>query len=627
MLSLLGMATWAFSTGLAGDLIFDDYPNFLPWQQIGDINTWERVLQFTLSGNGFPGRPLSLASFLIDDQSWIPDVQSLKRTNLAIHLVNSCLVLWLCLKLLSCLLPDASDKKRLLLAFFASSIWTLHPLQVSNVSYIIQRMNLLSSMFELIGLLIFFRGRELLNEAPLKAVIYCSIGIGGLMPVAILAKENGLLLCAFALLLDRYCFQHPGPMFFRIWKGFFLWLPLAAFLAYCLNEYDFFTQKLAIRNFTSWERLLTQGPILQDYLSKLLLPRLSGSTLYYENFPVSRSLLSPPATLFSWLFILALLTFSWRVRRSMKLLSFGFFFYFVGHLMESTLIPLELYFEHRNYLPQLGLWLALASIISQLRSARLLRTIGVSSLILIIMLSIMTRENASLWSQTDLQVTMWYKENPGSQRSTQAYLNVLLKNNQLEEADRVFENSLKLMPNNIGLAVAKRYVDCYLRNMPTTFEDLAGFARNADYDLSSILMLERMRSLSSQKPSLDGGCQIATANQIGLIYMAMLKNPNFNTSSIHSRLNEYLSEIAVSNGNLNAAIHHLDKAYQSSKNPIYPYRQAKLLLSAGLLRDASGALEIAESSMSARFALLYPDLEARINDLKKSIATASLSPS
>ncbi|MCY0536413.1 hypothetical protein, partial [Klebsiella pneumoniae] len=36
----------------------------------------------------------------------------------------------------------------------------------------------------------------------------------------------------------------------------------------------------------------------------------------------------------------------------------GWFFFLVAHLVESSFLPLEMYYEHRNYLPSFGLLLA-----------------------------------------------------------------------------------------------------------------------------------------------------------------------------------------------------------------------------------------------------------------------------
>lgn len=619
--SLLLLTLLVYMPSLSGALIFDDIPNLLPWQDMGDINTLQKVITFATSGTSMPGRPLSLLSFLVDDQSWSPDIYSLKRTNLAIHLINSCLIFWLCLKLIPLLLPTTSLRQGMF-ALLATTIWSLHPLQVSNVSYIIQRMNLLTTLFELAGLLLFIHGREQLAIRPRKALLLCTLSIAAFMPLAILAKENGLLLCVFSLLVETFCFPANKQPFWRLWKGLFLWLPLVAFIAYCLVEFRFFTIDYPSRDFNSWQRLLTQGPVLSDYLSKLLLPRLSGSGLYFDNFPVSRSLIHPISTLGYWIFIITLLVLAWHFRHRNKLFSFGIFFFFSGHLMESTLLPLELYFEHRNYLPQLGLWLSLCALLSLAKKPRLQIVFIFCTFLLVALLSLITRNNADLWSKPELQSNLWYHDNPGSLRNTLSYANLLLQNGNFAEANKVLANGLKQHPDSLILVISERYVHCYWQNTPVSFSDLPSIAKQADHEYASIVMLEKMRALSRFEKSKPGECQPATAPEIGRIYLGLLENPRYISSRTHSRLYEYLGEIAVGQGHLDDAIKYYDKAFDNSHNPIYPYRQAVLLKSAGQPDMAKDFLMIARKSLGVRQRLQYPDLDSRINELEKQLPSS-----
>lgn len=619
--SMLLLTLLAYMPGLNGTLIFDDIPNFLPWQNTGDINSLQKVMTFATSGTSMPGRPLSLLSFLVDDQSWSPDIYSLKRTNLAIHLINSSLIFWLCIKLLQHMLPIPVVRQGAF-ALLAAAIWSLHPLQVSNVSYIIQRMNLLSTLFELVGLLLFIHGREQLDLSPRKALLLCSMAIGLFMPLAVLAKENGLLLCIFALLVETHCFPARKDIVWRLWKAIFLWLPLIAFIGYCLVEFRFFTINYPSRNFDSWERLFTQGPVVADYLNKLLLPRLSGSGLYFDNFPVSRSLIHPISTLGYWILISTLLVLAWHFRHRNKLFSFGIFFYFGGHLMESTLLPLELYFEHRNYLPQLGLWLSLCALLSLANKPRPQKIIALFAFCLIAILSVMTRNNADLWGKPELQTTLWYHDNPGSLRNTLSYANLLLQNGNFAEANKVLANGLKQHPDSLILVISERYVHCYWQNTPVSFSDLPSIAKQADHEYASIVMLEKMRALSTFEKSKPGECQPATAPEIGRIYLGLLENPRYISSRTHSRLYEYLGEIAVGQGHLDDAIKYYDKAFDNSHNPIYPYRQAVLLKSAGQPDMAKDFLMIARKSLGVRQRLQYPDLDSRINELEKQLPSS-----
>ena len=616
-LLLLVLAGWSFASGLGGQFIFDDEPNLQPWKQIGDIDSARDVAAFASSGHGFPGRPLSLLSFVIDDQSWQPDIPSLKRTNLALHLVNGCLAFWLGLMLLRHLLPAHSPPARAWLALFIAAVWLLHPLQVSNVSYVIQRMNLLSTLLELGGLLLYLRGREWLPARPWHGALLASAGIGLFMPLAILAKENGLLLCAFALLVEAFCFPRTPWRWWPAWKGLFLWMPLLAFVAYCLVQYRGFMAPYPTRNFDAWERLLTQGPVLQDYLAKLLLPRLRGAGLYYDNFPVAHSLLEP-AALAGWGLVAALLGLAWAARRRLPLFSFGICFYFTGHLMESTLLPLELYFEHRNYLPSLGLWLALAGLASLAHGPRLRLALRAAAVILVLVLAMMARQNAALWSQTELQAAVWYRDNPGSLRTTLSYANILVKQRRLDEAGQVLDRGRAELPDALIVSLAQKYVRCYLQDQPADFDELAMLARRSRYETASLEMLQLMWRVALTHPDLAvpaGHCQPASTAQLAAVYGGLLENPRYVDGRTRATLYANLAAYAQTRRNLDETLHYYDLAFASEANPLYAFEQAAALLSAGLPEPALDASRRARASLTLRMRLAYPAMEANLDRL------------
>lgn len=618
---LLALGAWSFSSGLGGGFIFDDEANLKPaWSRNGDIDTFQDVIAFATSANELPGRPLSLLSMLVDDQSWPADIPSLKRTNLALHLLNGCLVFWLCLALLRRFLPTHSAPARAWLALFACALWVLHPLQVSNVSYIIQRMNQLSTLLQLAGLLLYLHGREALPLRPLRGLVLCSTGIGVFMPLAILAKENGLLLCAFALLVDAYCFRPLPLRWWPAWKAVFLWGPLLAFAAYCLYRYKGFMAPYPTRNFDAWERLLTQGPVLLDYLDKLLLPRLHGAGLFYDNFPVARHLLDP-AALTGWAVVLGLLGLAWILRKRMPPVSFGIFFYFAGHLMESTLLPLELYFEHRNYLPQLGLWLALAGLLAGLQRQRLRYLLAGAAVVLVLVLAWMTRQNAALWSQTRLQAAVWYESNPGSLRTTMFHSNQLVKHRQTAAALRVLDRSQELLPDALVVALAQTYVRCYLRDEPVDFSALARLAPHARYETASFDMLEMMWDISRQPgASLQRRrCRPASAEQLAAIYHGLLANPRFQLPRARAKLYSTLAADAARRRDLAGTIAYYDQAFASEANPIFAFEAAVALLSAGLPEAAQEYSVKARHSLTLRMRLFYPMMETNLDTLDRVV--------
>ncbi len=622
LFALLALVAWAFLPGLGGKFIFDDQPNLQPWAEFGDIRTLKDVIAFSFSSNIFPGRPLSLLSFLVDDQSWPPDVFALKRSNLALHLVNACLIFWFCLKLMQQLLPSRDARTRIWLALFATAIWSLHPLQVSNVSYIIQRMNLLSTSLELAGLLLFMHGREQLERAPVRALLLCSVGTGLFTPLAILAKENGLLLCVFALLIEGMCYPASRHRWWRWWKLAFLWAPLALFVVYCAITYRGFTIGYEARNYNAWERLLTQGPVVVDYLHKLLVPRLHGTGLYLDNFPISHSLLQPLSTLFCWLLLIALITAGLLLRRRQPLIAFGILFYFCGHLMESTVMPLELYFEHRNYLPQIGLWLALAGLLGLALQVGMRPLLLGVSLLMLLLLTGLTRSNSALWSQPELQTAIWYKENPGSLRNTLAYSNLLLQTQEYPELESVLARGVQEHPRSFSLQLSQRVVSCYAQDKPTRFDDLAAVAAHSDYETSGIVMLERMRTQYRTQPpgfAAQRHCPFASDLQIAGIYQGFLKNEKYRHTTAHGIVLQYLAETATDHRDGDTAMAYYDDAFAASGNPIYPFRQALLLEKAGATEKALTYAGITRRAMSWRQRQLHPDFPARIDELENRL--------
>lgn len=617
-LGMLALIAWCFLPGLGGTFIFDDLPNLLPWSALQDIDSGSKLLTFVFSSKFLPGRPLSLLSFLVDDQSWPPSIHLLKQTNLAIHLLNTCMVFWLSLRLLECMLPARPRSALLLASVLVAAIWGLHPMQVSTVSYIIQRMCLLSTLFTLIALLLFVQGRSQLETRPSRALLLCSIGIGVFMPLAILAKETGLLICVLALLVEAFCFRPNRLLAWRLWRLAFLVLPLLLFLVYCLVTYRFFTRGFEIRDFNALERLLTQGPVLLDYLHKLLLPSFGSGGLFFDNYPVSRSLFNPPGTAFAWLVVLALIAGAWLLRRRYPVAAFGVLFFFAGHLMESTVLPLELYFEHRNYLPQLGLWIALAGILIELRSPLLRLVTGTALAAWFLLLVFITRNNAALWGNPDLQAAVWYQQNPGSLRTTLVYVNVLMRNNQVEALDVVLKEGRRHFPNSMNLLLTQRVVDCFGKNLPTPFADLPAFARHADYDNSLITVLEQLRKARMPGPVHSQGCQPPDLVLIAGIYHGLLANPGY--QGIQGNLYQYLGEVAQASGNPPLAVSYYTKAFEYGGSPIYAFRTALLLESLGDVSGARKYLTATEQALGWRDRVMNPDFPERIRKARESLS-------
>ena len=139
--------------GLSGDYIFDDLPNLLNNKRLQlDTLDMESLQGAALSsGAGTLRRPISMASFALNRYFFGVSPYSYKTVNLIIHLLTG-----LSLYLLSRLLvkayrtshkSDLSDAAAAWLPVVVSGLWLVHPLNLTSVLYIVQRMTSLATLF------------------------------------------------------------------------------------------------------------------------------------------------------------------------------------------------------------------------------------------------------------------------------------------------------------------------------------------------------------------------------------------------------------------------------------------------------------------------------------------------
>ena len=458
-----------YQPGIAPGFLFDDYININALGNAGTIDNWRSALQFVLSANSSStGRPVSVASFLLNDNAWPSSAESFKYTNVLIHMLAGALLAWLFYLVAQALGYD--QRRAGLLAVAAAALWLLHPLHVSTVLYPVQRMALLAALFVILGLVLYVRGRLALaqNGRPSKAFLYMFLGVGVCTPVAVMSKENGGLLPLLALVLEASVLrQLPVPFWqhwrLRLFKGVFLVLPLMLLVAYFVLTWDEKVTEpyLIKRSFTLYERLLTEGRILLDYLGKLLLPRMQTSGLYYDNYPLSTSWLSPPATLLSLALVVALMAVGFIARKRRPVLAAAILFFFAGHIIESSFIPLELYFEHRNYLPSVFLFFALTLTVSMLGArARRPKAALVGLALVAIVYGSFTYTRASLWSDVDRLGLVWAQENPGSVRTQQQAAIIWNKYGRRDKAVEYLQRAIDNSPDRLVLRLQELSLHC-----------------------------------------------------------------------------------------------------------------------------------------------------------------------
>ena len=458
---ILVLTVFVYWAGLQGNFLFDDYPNLQDLGTYGVIDSWDKVRNFISNGfSGPTGRPISLLSFLIDANTWPASPYSFKYTNLMIHLLNGVLLYWAILLLLKNY--NYKENKSIWIALVASAIWLLHPYFVSTTLYVVQRMAQLATLFSLVGIVGYLKCRLSIPFRPVRAYIGMVFFLGLGTVFATYSKENGALL-PFLILVIEFC--NPNKMNRPIWqwRAFFLWLPSIAILVVLSKYITFAEDPWPNRNFNMIERLYSESRILCEYLFNLLIPQVELRGLYQDAFIVSKSIFNPITTLYSIIFLLALLFLALFFKNRYPLFALGILFFLTAHLMESTVIGLELYFEHRNYLAAIFLFLPIVSGLALLKDRIDARLVNLIVIFILGGLSFFTYERAKLWGNTPALELYWAQNSPNSPRAQSSIAGMLFDQGRVLEANLFLETAIQRMPEsallNMRLLLQKVYSD------------------------------------------------------------------------------------------------------------------------------------------------------------------------
>jgi protein O-mannosyl-transferase len=389
--------------GLTGPFMLDDTAN-LGRVRIGGRLSWESLYWGMFNNpSGMLRRPLVNLSLLL--QQTLGDGQpfGFKLVNLLLHGINGYLVWRLAGRVIGMVWPMVESVTKDRTALLAAMLWTIHPLQVSTVLYVVQRMTLLSSTFILLALLIALRP---LPHPGLLATrtsgVRHALIVGGLALVALLSKEIAVLvpamllsiLAATPLTMRRRCSDTEGKVTFT---RIAVWLPLLFAIPAIAILWPRVRADYASRSFTVGERLISESQILIDYVARIFVPLPARMGLYLDDAVVITT--TAPGWWVGPMVIAIALGAAIALRRRWPLLAFAVFWFAACHLLESTFIPLELEFEHRNYLALFGPAMLIAGTIMVAGKNMVSpRIAALTAILAIALLGGMTFLRSSTWS-------------------------------------------------------------------------------------------------------------------------------------------------------------------------------------------------------------------------------------
>jgi len=428
----------AYGMGISGPLIFDDGPNLAQINRWLDGRaTWVEAIFGT--GSGLLHRPVAHLSFFLDALVASLRPGHMKLMNLLVHLLVGFVLGRLVFRL--ALRDPQLANKAPWIALTVASIWLVHPLNASTVLYVVQRMAQLSALFSLLAVWMYVSARELFDMGKTASARWrLWLWVPGFMGMAVLSKENGILVPLYLLVIEVALFSAVKrkidvKLFFLI----SLAIPVVVGFLVLVMMPEWVLAGYRQRDFTLVERFLTQGRVLVDYLGQLLIPDPLRMGIYGDDFAISSGFFSPISTLFSWGLLAAIATWAVVARKERPLVFVGVAIFIAGHALESSVFPLEIYFEHRNYLPSMGIvlatvaWFAYATT-SRAIAARLALPLGG---MIVIVLAGMTAQRSWVWGDFKRITEYGLRYHPQSLRAHLGQATVLLQTGQFTASREV----------------------------------------------------------------------------------------------------------------------------------------------------------------------------------------------
>ncbi|MCH2173089.1 tetratricopeptide repeat protein [Myxococcota bacterium] len=448
---ILGAACFGlYESILEAPFTFDDYFTIVHqpavrWYQI-DLETLYNTVVVP-----YNQRPVANITFGLNYWFGQYEVFGYHAVNVAVHFANSLLVYafvtatlqrWRSLPNQSGPAFDPTSMRTT--ALFAALLFAAHPLQVQSVTYVIQRMNSLSTFFYLSALLLYIRGREK-PPGSARHIPYAGAVVSGLLALG--CKQNAITLPVAVWLYEAFFFRDLD----RAWmkrSAVRLAVPLVLVggAIYYVLVYGP-DLGYARRDFTLGERLLTQPRVVVQYLLLILLPDPSRMTIAQHVIP-STSLFTPPTTAGSMFVLLLLLAWAIPLARRWRIFSFSILWFFLHLVVESSILPLEMMFDHRTYLPLAGVVLAPAFAFATGREL-FPRSAVVGAVLVVLVLIAGTLTRNATWQNN---ITLWADAVEKNPQYARAHSNLGMSHNGESRPFQAmvhFRDALEKDPNDV----------------------------------------------------------------------------------------------------------------------------------------------------------------------------------
>lgn len=386
-------------------------------------------------------------------------------------------------------------------ALLSALLFVAHPIQTQAVTYVVQRFASLATLFYLLSILMYIKGRiaamgagqwakkpagdngqtvmdkrpVVLPSPPAYRLLPATFYIFSLF-FALLAMGTKEIAFTLPLVIALYEFSFFGSslkkkLLFLLSFLFFLLIMVAVLMRSGKPTGELLSDVSEMTRYhtqmSRWDYLMTQMRVIVTYLRLIILP--VNQNVEYD-YPRYHSLFDAPVLL-SCIFLSALfgtgVYFMQRSRQAgerkkgdgrddsefmnlaLRLVAFGIFWFFITLSVESSIIPIvHVIFEHRVYLPSVGIFIGITGMSIFLARHVKVEKFVVSLLILIaLLLSGATYARNTVWKSS---ISLWgdaIRKSPNKERPYNDRGVALGKIGQIDKAMEDFNKAISLNPS------------------------------------------------------------------------------------------------------------------------------------------------------------------------------------
>lgn len=615
---LVLMALLAFilyAPGINGAMYYDD---IRPLSGLSNVIDMSSALNYVFTEISGPlGRPVSMLSFLPHQNDRLLNTQNIFIINIFIHSLNFLLVA-LIVKRVSDVRGEGNKKSRYF-ALGVASLWVILPLHASSSLIAIQRMTTMSALFVLMGILIYVNsvGVEKSDKERGGGLRYYGLII--CMGLAVLSKENGILLPVFILVIDTILLRDFCPESrFRSSMRLFGLLALFSLLFYVLYSFINSLDGWGGRDFNVLERVATQPFVLTSYLLNGFFPRPYELHPFHDGYPKVDLVSSGYVAFFGLFLLLLFVVILILIKKRHPIFAFSFLWFFSAHLLESTTLNLELYFEHRNYLALIG---PCFGIVWAVKSApgRLSFFVRSGFIVYLITVSVILYHVTTLWGNKLDAAETWFVHSYKSQRAAEHLALLQLENNNFTAAYETMKAQVEDCPECLASVLQATLLACVALDQ----ELVEKYLKKAEILSESVRKVGgAATTLSAIHDAINAGkCKLIDYDRIVGMNHALLKLQTNGLGALNRKiLHINLQRLARDRNNNELAIAHLFQAWNADNDLQLGVVIVDLLTKNNLKQDAR---KFIENDLCARHPL-HPYrsylLNSRCRELRAAIA-------